>query len=572
MSTADLPPGAADAYMAETAEGRELTVFVISCDNGDPNLSDCLEALGHQDIPVHIERIHNVAPMDRAFQEMLTRCQTPYFIQADQDMVLEPHAVSTMLDDIRSQPENVAIVAYMLRDVHLDFPIHGVKIYRHAAVSQFPYQDGMSCEMGQMERLKAAGYVMETRETVLGEHSPQWTEELIFERYFDLMEKWKRFGYPWLENMPHQLLASYLNSQDEMDLYAFLGAWASASRPERLRHREKDFRVRTREYLTARGWLRLPLEATLFMTDQCNLKCPWCMRQGTMVSIPESPPMSVEVVKTIISRFPSIRSFCLCGFGETLLHPNLPDIIDLLRAHGCWCNLITNGVLLEQALPTLLDHRPDSIGISLNAATPEEHAAECGVPGAWFRVMAGIQAMRDARRKFQDAHSYDTGIPLYLSRVCTAQNLHGVQAFLELAKGLEIVAGVDLHNILPHDVGTPEKEEAFLETVLTREHAAAIDALRWLPGKELVRSWPVPIDPQSPVRHCDCSFRTLAVDGKGNISVCSSVMPPDPANGSLASPRVWQGTYAQDHRAQFAKPELPAWCRYCFRNWAPQGE
>jgi MoaA/NifB/PqqE/SkfB family radical SAM enzyme len=544
----------------------DLTVFLIAVNDNNPNYSACLAALQAQEPPVNIVPIYNQAPMDRAFQAMLDQCQTPYFCQVDQDMVLESDACSVMVTDIKRQSEQVAFVVYMLTDVHLDMPIQGVKCYRHAVVKQFPYVEGLSCEKSQLTRIREGGYFIVERNAVLGEHSPRWTPELISERYFDLMEKWKKFGYGWLENLPAKLLGMYASDPSDINKYAFLGAWASASRPEVLRTREKDFRVRTKEYLIARGMFSQPTQATLYLTDKCNLKCGWCLRQGNMAQVAPAPVFDATIVDELVRRFPGVRSVCLCGFGETLLHPDPGGIIDRCKRYGLWVGLITNGVLLEQAVPTLLAHRPSQLSISLNAATAGEHAWETGVDGAWDKVMTGIATLRLHRAGLQSLRSTDNGIPLFLSRVCTADNLDGVAEFLELAVELG-VDGVDLHNILPHSVETPEKEAAFLATALTVKHCEQLAALRSLPGAELVRSWPIPIDPDCLVRHCEFPFTSISVDGNRSIGICNSVMPPSPANGNLRDPKCWQNEYAQAMRDMFAKDELPPWCRYCFRNF-----
>jgi len=202
----------------------------------------------------------------------------------------------------------------------------------------------------------------------------------------------------------------------------------------------------------------------------------------------------------------------------------------------------------------LMAVRPDSISVSLNAATAAEHAKETQVPGVWNRVLEGI---RLARR---------VGLPIWLSRVCTTQNLKGVPKFLELAENLG-VQGVDLHNLLPHDVSTPDKLNAFLRSVLTVADSERAGTLRALPGAQKVRSWPVLIDPDVPVRRCDLIFTAIAVDGNRNLSICNSIQPPLPGTVNLRDLKIWQSDYFRAFRERFAKEELEPWCRYCFRNW-----
>ena len=64
----------------------EVTIFVISAGN-NPNYDACLMAIHSQSCVmrdgVRVEEIRNVAPMSRAFQEMISRCKTRYYVQVD---------------------------------------------------------------------------------------------------------------------------------------------------------------------------------------------------------------------------------------------------------------------------------------------------------------------------------------------------------------------------------------------------------------------------------------------------------------------------------------------------------
>jgi len=529
----------------------EVTAFLISV-SGCPNRDATLEALQRQTPTVPIIEIRNVAPMDRAFQQMLDLCKTPYFVQVDSDMNLNQDAIAKMLATMKTRPDKVAFGAWMLYDRHLDMPIQGVKCYRTAIMQKYPYTEGISCERSQSDRMRADGYTIYESNELLGFHSLNWTPELIFERYYDLMLKWRKFGYYFLEDLPAKFLAKHLNSRSEIDKYAYLGVLAGIMAAT-IRPREKDFRIRTPEYLTARSWHSHPTSATFFLTGTCTLRCRWCMRQG------DNPPPAAKMfyegmVDEVVSRFPTIKSACLCGFGEPFLHPNVFKIIARCREKKLYTNLITNGTLLLQRLPEMLLHRPDQLSVSLNAATAEEHAYETQCPGMWDTIIHGIRL------------TVNTGQPVYLSRVCTAGNLDGVGPFLKLADELN-VTGVDLHNLLPHDVGTPEKLQAFLGSVLTVKHAEQLQSLKSLPGAHRVRSWPVLIDPDCPTRRCDLIFSTIAVDGDGNISICNSIYPPKQGNGRIHEPKIWRGDYAEAFRQQFAAEELPVECKYCFRNY-----
>lgn len=222
---------------------KDLTVFVINAGE-NPNYEDCISALQNQNCIFQIKYINNVAPMSKAFQRMITECKTPYYIQVDGDMILNPTAVETIYDTLVSSDKNTSIVAYMLKDVHLNFNIYGVKGYKHSVLSQYPYNlKIISCEVEQMKRMEKDGYKTDMIEAVLGQHSPKWTPELIYERYFDLMEKWKVYKYHWMGKLPHKLLQIYKQDPSDINFYALAGSMYSLSSSTPIRDREKDFTI-----------------------------------------------------------------------------------------------------------------------------------------------------------------------------------------------------------------------------------------------------------------------------------------------------------------------------------------
>jgi len=206
---------------------NELTVFVITTDRS-VNYNDCIEALKSQNSIFNIVVIRNFYPMSRAFQKMIDNCKTPYYIQVDDDMIMYPNSIETMYNAIINSDKKEAMICFKLKDIHLDFIIDGVKIYKHKIFKNFPYNlSCLSCEVEQTNRMKSRGYKFITKEIVLGDHSPKWTDDNIFERYYNLMEKYKKYEYSWLANIPNKLLRILQKNPSKKNLYALLGAYTS---------------------------------------------------------------------------------------------------------------------------------------------------------------------------------------------------------------------------------------------------------------------------------------------------------------------------------------------------------
>lgn len=225
-----------------------LTVFIISCGE-NPNYTDCLESLSNQNVKFTLKEIKNISPMSKAFQKMINDCETEYYIQVDEDMILFQNSIEEIYKKLEDSDDNISTVTFMLKDVHLDFNLYGIKGYKHNILKNYPYNlEIISCEVEQVRRLQNDGYETIMIEKVLGYHSPKWTPELIYERYFDLMEKWKNFKYHWMGELPAKLLQIFKNEPTNLNFYALSGALHSLSSEENIRKREKNFNIKDENF------------------------------------------------------------------------------------------------------------------------------------------------------------------------------------------------------------------------------------------------------------------------------------------------------------------------------------
>ena len=227
---------------------NELTIFIIRAGE-NPNYEDCVNSLNNQTVKFKTKEIRNIAPMSKAFQKMIDDCETEYYIQVDEDMILHEDTIEKIYDRLLKTEENISIVAYMLNDVHLDFDIYGIKGYKHTILKRYPYNlEIISCEVEQMSRLKNDGFETLMYPEVVGQHSPKWTPSLIYERYFDLMEKWKVFKYNWLDELPAKLMEIFKSDPSDINLFALMGAMTSISNESPLRNREKNFLIKDKNF------------------------------------------------------------------------------------------------------------------------------------------------------------------------------------------------------------------------------------------------------------------------------------------------------------------------------------
>jgi hypothetical protein len=230
---------------------NEVTVFVSTV--GGPSFADCRRHLDAQDVSFCFEIIKDVAPMSAAFQRMIDRCRTRYFVQVDEDMLLFPHAIRFLYDLMSVAGEDVAVVAARLYDLHLGQPIRGVKMFRHEIARRYPLEDVESCEKAQNDQFARDGFVVlktpienspHRAGDVLGIHGSHYTPQSVYERYFTLQRRLRR--RPALRSSfmryEHGFLDRFLAVPSEFNFFALMGAVAGSLAPLDGPGAEKDFR------------------------------------------------------------------------------------------------------------------------------------------------------------------------------------------------------------------------------------------------------------------------------------------------------------------------------------------
>lgn len=110
--------------------------------------------------------------------------------------------------------------------------------------------------------------------------------------------------------------------------------------------------------------IRVCLEPTL----RCNLSCSTCSR----ASLPSRDgAMSFEEFRRMVQRIPGLSYVHMSGLGETLMNPDIPEMIKYLDDRGIHATIITNGTLLSEELGrALLRKNVDTIGISIDSFNP----------------------------------------------------------------------------------------------------------------------------------------------------------------------------------------------------------
>lgn len=220
---------------------NNVTVFVITTGT-NINYLDCINSLKNQTVDFKVDIIKNYSPLSVAFQQMLGRCTTEFFIQVDEDMILYENAIENLYNFIQQNSNNV-MVSCKLLDIHYQIPITGIKIYKTNIFKYFPYNiHSPSCEVEQLERVIKKGYQWLEHQEIVGQHSPKWTTYSIFERYNNLIKKQNFLGGPCgFGDIPLTLSKKLSQEFNNYNFFALLGAMVAKHNKLDIFKGEKDF-------------------------------------------------------------------------------------------------------------------------------------------------------------------------------------------------------------------------------------------------------------------------------------------------------------------------------------------
>jgi len=274
---------------------------------------------------------------------------------------------------------------------------------------------------------------------------------------------------------------------------------------------------------------QLPL-VTLYLTERCNSRCVTCdyWRTGRA-------DVSLDSVRRLVPSLTALQTrMALISGGEPLIHPEWPEIAQLLRASGLQLWLLTSGLSLVKHARRAAQLF-DAITVSLDGTDGPTYAAIRGLD-AFDNVCAGVEACAEAGVR--------AGLRVTLQR----SNFRQLPQFIDLARQLRArqvsFLAVDVAN--PHAFGRTEDFSAGLalggedlgelERILSRvEHDYEADFrsgfIAESPRKlRQIHQYFAAVCGQAaypPVR-CNAPEVSAVIDAKGQVSPCFFI--PGPAD------------------------------------------
>jgi hypothetical protein len=165
----------------------EVSAVVLSV--GEPYTQRAIDSLAAQTVRLQdIIVIENVSPFFRAINDGARQVRTPFFVQVDADMILDPNCVEVLLGRVRADS---GIVVAELRDP-LSGPTVGVKLFRTECfrLATMPDSLAQDTDFGAMLRRRGwhTHFVEEpgserSAQATLGEHRPEYTPTYTYRKF-----------------------------------------------------------------------------------------------------------------------------------------------------------------------------------------------------------------------------------------------------------------------------------------------------------------------------------------------------------------------------------------------------
>ncbi len=163
------------------------------------------------------------------------------------------------------------------------------------------------------------------------------------------------------------------------------------------------------------------------LTPHCNLNCKLCyMHESSEVGRNTLPASFwIEQAKQAVKNDMLVLS--LTG-GETLLYPELDQLMDALCNLGILISFNTNGILVDKnRVEWFLKYFPNKVNISLYGATDQTYEKYCGLKDGFTRVADAIDMLLEA------------GINVYLNGLITPDNIHELSAMHKFAQERNLI-------------------------------------------------------------------------------------------------------------------------------------
>ena len=148
---------------------------------------------------------------------------------------------------------------------------------------------------------------------------------------------------------------------------------------------------------------------TIELVGRCNLRCISCN-----MGLPDAPRgdlMAPETFRALLGKMtqdiPFMNSAALFLWGEPLLHPRLPEMVNIVHEHGIACEISTNLNVPRNRIEDLIKVGPDVLSVPCSGV--ETNYETTHTKGNWVLLRDNLLALRS----YIDRHRVDTTVRIF---------------------------------------------------------------------------------------------------------------------------------------------------------------
>jgi MoaA/NifB/PqqE/SkfB family radical SAM enzyme len=309
-----------------------------------------------------------------------------------------------------------------------------------------------------------------------------------------------------------------------------------------------------------------PVQLNVVCTNMCTLSCKMCFGhskavKNNYISTASTKEMDLETFQYVMTQMPTVQFVQFSGWGEPFLNSDLFEMVAFAyRYNGAVSTVVTNGLLIENRMESLLKSQLQQLVISINGYTPESYHQMTGMPADHFvTVKRNVERLVLEKKRLPKSK-----LSIELSFIIDMNNYIHMPQMLRLAQDLR-VDGVRFENFLSPDPAQPSELSlynddpiilAFLDRI--RPNLVAMNVtLPKLLDREMVTH-----------RNCKDPFTTVTVDAECNVSACSRQWLLNGKMGKVWDQEFWNNDHFQWLRGVHgtATQEVPKPCQNCPNN------
>ncbi len=186
------------------------------------------------------------------------------------------------------------------------------------------------------------------------------------------------------------------------------------------------------------------------ITNLCNLNCSTCMRDNWEVEFGRLSLESFGQILDGIEPFSPTPEIFLGGYGEPLSNPDCLTLIEQAKSRGLRVSLITNGILLTEAISKeLIKLHLDMLWVSLDGASAECYA-DVRRGDVLPHVIENLKQLRSSRLWVHGSSPWSGYPRLGIAFVAMKRNIHELAEVINLGTRLGAVE-FSITNVLAHN-------------------------------------------------------------------------------------------------------------------------